>query len=42
MAELVRVRSIDLANASAELKLNAAHTSTIRNDAGQALGRGVR
>jgi hypothetical protein len=42
MAELVRVRSIDLANAGAELKLNAAHTSTIRNDAGQALGRGVR
>jgi hypothetical protein len=42
MAELVRVRSIDLVNAGAELKLNAAHTTIIRNDAGQALGRGVR
>ena len=42
MAELVRVRSIDLANSGAELKLNAAHTTTIRNDAGQALGRGLR
>jgi hypothetical protein len=42
MAELVRVRSIDLANAGAELKLNAVHTTTLRNTAGQALGRGVR
>jgi hypothetical protein len=42
MAELVRVRSIDLANAGAQLKLNASDTNTLRNNAGQALGRGVQ
>ncbi len=40
MAELVRVRSIDLANAGAQLKLSASDTDTLRNNTGHALGRG--
>jgi hypothetical protein len=40
MAELVRVRSIDLANAGAQLKWSASDTNTLRDNAGHALGRG--
>src|SRR5260370_34093853 len=40
MAELVRVRSIDLANTGAQLKFSASDTNTLRNNTGQALGRG--
>lgn len=42
MAELIRIRSIDLANAGAELKLSAAGATTLRNNTSQALGRGSR
>src|SRR5262249_16424304 len=31
IAELVRIRSVDLANAGVQLKFSAAHTSTLRN-----------
>jgi hypothetical protein len=41
IAELVRLRSIDLANAGAQLKFSAAHTTTLRNTTGQVLGRGA-
>lgn len=39
IAELIRVRSIDLANASAQLKLSSSQTKTLRNSTDQALGR---
>jgi hypothetical protein len=39
MAELIRIRSIDLANASAEIKLSAAGANALRNSTGQALQR---
>lgn len=42
MAELIRVRSIDLANAGAELKLSVAGVNALRNSTGQALQRGSR
>jgi hypothetical protein len=42
MAELVRVRSIDLANAGAQLKFSASDVNTLRNNTGQALQRGTR
>jgi hypothetical protein len=42
MAELVRVRSIDLANAGAQLKFSAGHANTLRNSTDQMLGRGVK
>jgi hypothetical protein len=41
MAELMRVRSIDLANASAQLKLSASDMNTLRNNTGQALQPGA-
>jgi hypothetical protein len=42
MAELIRVRSIDLANSGAQLKFNATDVNTLRNNTGQALGRGAQ
>jgi hypothetical protein len=42
MAELVRVRSIDLANTGAQIKFSTSDTNTLRNNTGQALGRGVQ
>jgi hypothetical protein len=39
MAELMRVRSIDLANSSANLKLSAASNSILRDATGRVLGR---
>jgi hypothetical protein len=41
MAELVRVRSIDLANAGAQLKLGATDLNNLRNNLGQTLGTGA-
>lgn len=41
MAELMRVRSIDLANASAQLKFSASDMNTLRNNTGQALQPGA-
>jgi len=42
IAELVRVRSISLANQGAQLKASAAHTTNLRNASGQALSPAVR
>lgn len=42
MAELVRVRSIDLANAGADLKFSASHTNKLRNSGDRILGRTAR
>jgi len=42
MAELIRVRSIDLANSGAQLKFNATDVNTLRNNTGQAMGRGAQ
>ncbi len=42
MAELVRIRSIELANQSAQLKFSAAHTTTLHDSNGQLLQQGVR
>jgi hypothetical protein len=39
MAELVRVRSVELANASAQVKFSASDTTTLRTNTGQALQR---
>ena len=39
MAEVVRVRSVELANASAQMKFAASHTANLRNAAGQMLER---
>lgn len=41
MAELVRVRATGLANAGAQLKFSAGHTTTLRNSTGDALGQGT-
>lgn len=40
MAELIRVRSIDLANSGAQLKFGATDVNNLRNSTSQALGRG--
>lgn len=40
MAELIRVRSIDLANSGAQLKFNASDTNQLRNNTNQVLQRG--
>ena len=42
MAELVRVRSVDLANGSAQLKFSASHASALRTTTDQVLGPGAR
>jgi hypothetical protein len=42
MAELMRVRSIDLANASATVKFSAGSNTILRNATGQILGRTAR
>lgn len=42
MAELIRVRSIELANSGAQLKLSATDVNNLRNNTGQALGRGAQ
>jgi hypothetical protein len=42
MAELIRVRSIDLANSGAQLKFSATDVNKLRNSTGQALGRGAQ
>lgn len=42
LAELIRIRSIDLANTGAELKLSAVGANTLRNNTNQALQRGSR
>lgn len=39
LAELIRVRSIDLANSGAQLKFSASQTKTLRNSTDQVLGR---
>jgi hypothetical protein len=41
MAELVRVRSIELANAGAQLKIGASDLNNLRNNVGQTLGSGA-
>jgi len=40
MAELIRVRSIDLANSGAQLKFSATDVNTLRNNTSQVLQRG--
>ena len=42
MAELIRVRSIELANEGARLKFSTSHTSTLHSTGGQVLQQGVR
>jgi hypothetical protein len=42
MAELIRVRSIDLANSGAQLKFNATDVNTLRNNTNQVLQRGAQ
>jgi hypothetical protein len=42
MAELMRVRAIDLANTNATIKAGAGNTNILRNAAGQILGRTTR
>lgn len=42
MAELVRVRSIELANQSARMKFSSAHTNTLQTSGAQVLGPGVQ
>src|SRR5579859_4247536 len=42
MAELMRVRAIDLANTNAVVKAGAGDTNNLRNAAGQILGRTAR
>jgi hypothetical protein len=42
MAELIRVRSIDLANSGAQLKFSATDVNNLRNNTGQVLGRGAQ
>jgi hypothetical protein len=41
MAELVRVRSIELANQGAQMKFSAGHTSTLHNSSSQVLQQGA-
>jgi NADH dehydrogenase/NADH:ubiquinone oxidoreductase subunit G len=42
MAELVRVRSIELANSGGQLKFSASHTATLQTTGGQVLQQGVQ
>lgn len=42
MAELIRVRSIELANEGARLKVSTSHTGTLHRTGGQVLQQGVR
>lgn len=42
MAELVRVRSIELANQSARMKFSSTHTNTLQTSGAQVLGRGAQ
>ena len=42
MAELVRVRSIELANSSGQLKFSASHAATLQTTGNQVLQRGVQ
>ncbi len=42
MAELIRVRSIDLANSGAQLKFSANDANQLRNNTTQTLGRGAQ
>jgi hypothetical protein len=42
MAELVRVRSIELANQGAKMKFSAAHTNTLQTNGSQVLQQGVQ
>ncbi len=42
MAELIRVRSIDLANSGAQLKFSATDVNNLRNNTGLVLGRGAQ
>jgi len=42
MAELVRVRSIELANSSGQLKFSASHTATLQTTGNQILQQGVQ
>jgi hypothetical protein len=42
MAELIRVRSIDLANSGAQLKFSANDANQLRNNTSQTLGRGAQ
>jgi len=42
MAELIRVRSIDLANSGAQIKMSANDTNQLRNNTTQVLGRGAQ
>ncbi len=42
MAELVRVRSIELANSSGQLKFSASHTATLQSTGNQVLQQGVQ
>ena len=42
MAELVRVRSIELANSSGQLKFSASHTTTLQSTGNQVLQQGVQ
>jgi hypothetical protein len=42
MAELVRVRSIELANSSGQLKFSASHAATLHTSGNQILQQGVR
>lgn len=42
LAELIRIRSIDLASSGTELKLSAAGTNTLRDNTSQVLQRGQR
>ena len=41
LAELVRVRSVELANAGAQIKFSAGQTTNLRNTAGQIMQRGA-
>jgi hypothetical protein len=42
MAELIRVRSIDLANSGAQLKFSANDANQLRNNTTRTLGRGAQ
>lgn len=42
MAELVRVRSVELANQGARMKFSTAHTNTLQTNGGQVLQQGVQ
>src|SRR6202007_415934 len=42
MAELVRVRSIELANSSGQLKFSASHTATLQTTGNQILQQGFQ